>query len=163
MRHLLCVFVLIGVSVCIGCGRKSSGLEGVAKVAGTVTYQGKPVEGASVVFSPDGQGRPASGKTDASGRFQLTTLEANDGALPGKYQVAISKVEVESSGVDPTKADEMAKQFLKRQGGAAAKGEALKGGDIKNLLPEKYKDAKASGLTAEVTKGGKNDFPFTLD
>ena len=151
MRHLVCIVMLTGVGVCIGCGHKS-GLDGVVAVTGTVTYQGKPIDGASVAFSPDGKGRAASGRTDATGRFQLTTLDANDGALPGKYKVAISKVEVENAMT----ADQ-AMEWFKKNGGPPP------GGNIKNRLPDKYKDANASGQTAEVVKGGENDFSFKLD
>jgi Carboxypeptidase regulatory-like domain len=161
MRHLACILMLAGVSVWVGCAHKPA-VEGLVKVTGTVTYQGKPVEGATVVFSPEGKGRPASGRTDSSGRFQLTTLEANDGAMPGKYRVAISKFEGASSAATPPSADEMAKKFTQMRGRAAVKGGAAKLGGAKNLLPVKYRSPKTSGLTAEVPKDGK-DFSFSLD
>ena len=37
-----------------------------------------------------------------------------------------------------------------------------KGTTVTDLLPAKYKSAADSGLTAEVTKGGENDFTFPL-
>ncbi|MFG0335441.1 MAG: hypothetical protein ACF8TS_18945, partial [Maioricimonas sp. JB049] len=60
-----------------------------APVTGTVMYQGEPVEGATVVFTPAGsQATGAVAKTDASGKFELMTYEPGDGAIPGKYQVS---------------------------------------------------------------------------
>src|SRR5687767_3762775 len=106
MRHGTCALVVVGLSLCIGCGDTST-LAGVTKVEGTVTYKSAPIEGATVMFSPQGGGRAASGKTDASGRFQLTTVNLNDGALPGKYNVAISKVEDTEAAARPS-AEEMA-------------------------------------------------------
>ncbi len=162
MRYVIWLVVLAAVSVCIGCGQKS-GLEGTVPVTGTVTYQSKPVEGASVTLSPQGQGRAASGKTDASGRFKLTTLEADDGALPGTYQVAVSKIEDLDAAAHQMTPEDMVKAI---SGGKAAPmgptRPGTKGGGMKNALPEKYKNAQTSGLTAEVTKGGANDFKFDL-
>lgn len=134
----------------VGCGA-NSGIDGLVTVAGTVTYEGKPIEGASVIFGPEGDGRSASGITDPSGRFQLTTLKPNDGALPGKYKVAVSKVEVENA----MSADE-AREWFEKNGGPPP------GGNIKNRLPEKYKDMESSELSAEVNQDANNDFTFDL-
>jgi len=163
MRQCICLLVLTGLSVLIGCGRQA-GVEGVIKVTGTVTYQGKPVDGASVTFSPDSAtGRAASGRTDASGRFELTTLNAGDGVLAGSYKVAISKIE----DLDPAHhitAEEMAK--LAEQGKSvpiASMKTGQKGGGLKHHVPEKYEKADSSGLTATVKAGGDNKFEFTLE
>ena len=93
MRRGICLLVLVGLCVCVGCGRDAATIKGLVKVTGTVTYQSKPVDGATVTFSPVSGGRAAGGRTDAGGKFQLTTLNAGDGAPPGKYKVAVSKTE----------------------------------------------------------------------
>ena len=78
---------LIGTA---GCGPRTR-LEGLAPVEGTVTFQGKAVEGATVVFVPATAGkRAAIGTTDVTGRFRLTTKDPGDGALPGPYAIAVS-------------------------------------------------------------------------
>jgi len=59
------------------------------KVTGTVTLDGKPLSGATIVFAPQ-QGRPACGVTDARGRSALSTFDKDDGALPGVYRVTIT-------------------------------------------------------------------------
>jgi hypothetical protein len=151
VRRVLLTLLLTGAGLCLGCNRKP-GVEGVVAVSGTVTYQGKPVEGANVMFAPQNpEARSASGRTDASGRFQLTTLQSGDGAVCGAYKVAISKVQVEN----PMTADE-ARAWFEKNGGPPEPG------NVKNELPEDYKDAGKSGLTAEVTDGGANDFTFEL-
>ena len=71
-----------------GCG---SGNPATYTVAGTVTYRGKPVDSARVMFMPN-SGRPASGQTDARGRFTLRTYKDGDGAMGGENVVCISKM-----------------------------------------------------------------------
>ena len=148
MRHLMCLLLLTGSIFWMGCA--SAGLEGTIAASGTVTHNGQPVEGAAVVFSPEGEGRAASGLTDASGRFQLQTLTAGDGVMPGKYQVAISKTEVEGG-----MSEEESLAYAEKHGAPPTV-------TVKELLPEKYKSPATSGLTAEVTAGGKNEFTFDL-
>ena len=72
---LLGALLLAGVT---GCGASSD----LAKVSGVVTYKGQPVEGAVVAFHCNTASVPATGTTDASGRFTLTTLTPGDGAVP---------------------------------------------------------------------------------
>jgi len=48
---------------------------------------------------PPGDPKPM-GITDASGAFQLTSLHANDGALPGEYRVTIEQRQERASGED---------------------------------------------------------------
>lgn len=63
-------------------------------VSGSVSVDGKAAEGAIVVFCPvDGteqfkRERPM-GVADASGKFELTTFIAKDGAPPGDYKVLV--------------------------------------------------------------------------
>ncbi|MEX2172764.1 MAG: carboxypeptidase-like regulatory domain-containing protein [Pirellulaceae bacterium] len=147
MRHLMCLVVLATAAVAIGCG--SPALDGTVAVNGTVTYKGQPVEGATVMFMPDGDRRAASGMTDASGRFQLTTLTPEDGAMPGNYKVTVSKTEITAtrpSGDAPPPTENPQWPPL----------------TTAELLPVKYKLADTSGLTAEVASGATNDFPFDL-
>lgn len=57
---------------------------------GTVKLDGKVLAGATVTFlSQETGGRDASGTTDASGVFRLTTNQPNDGAFAGKYKVIV--------------------------------------------------------------------------
>src|SRR5262249_35449247 len=71
----------------LACGR--SGPE-MARVTGTVTYQGKPVTKGTVSFVATDPGRRnATGQLDAQGYYRLQTEEPGDGAEVGDYDVAL--------------------------------------------------------------------------
>ena len=156
LRFSLCV--LVGAAVVVGlAGCAPTSDVGASTVTGTVTLNGAPVEGATVSFVPaDDAGKIAAGTTDAQGKFTLTTVKAGDGAVPGAYNVAISKVEgaVAAGGAMTEES---------RQASMPGAGRAPAPVEVKDLLPTKYKSAKDSGLTAEVKSGGGNDFTFTLE
>jgi len=156
--------MVVGVTVLatLGCGRGGARLDTVP-VSGLVTLDGSPVEGAMVVFAPtSGSGMAASGKTDASGRYKLTTQNPNDGALAGNYLVTITKTVVLSDaaseavkpGMTPEEATKAAMEAYQKSGKAGPK--------FAEELPAKYKNPAASGFKADVVKGGKNEFDFPL-
>lgn len=111
-------------------------------VEGVVFYQGKPVEGATVVFNSPKENRAAYGVTDNAGLFSLTTFETGDGAVAGPQEVRISKIKTEQTTTDPELAVAPPKEI--------------------NLLPAKYADFKTSGLTAEVKSDAENRVEFRL-
>ena len=54
-------------------------------------FDGKPLPNASIQFVPQGDaGRDATGQTDASGHFTMSTLKPGDGVVPGDYKVVIT-------------------------------------------------------------------------
>jgi hypothetical protein len=79
--------LVLGAMLMVGCG--PSGPE-VATVEGLVTLDGKPLEGALVMFTPVAGGRPAAARTDEGGCYELQYTEARDGALLGEHVVSIS-------------------------------------------------------------------------
>ena len=126
-----------------GCNRDAGG-PAVVEVSGTVTQNGNAVEGANVVFYPEGGGTQSLASqavTDANGRCALSTHVGGGkfklGIVPGKYGVAITKVDTAS--IKSTLAPPP------------------------NLLPKKYATPKTSGLHVDVAAGKPNDFPFALD
>ena len=127
------------LAFCVGCGKEMNTNPATYKVRGTVTYQNKPVAGASVLFNKLDKSRGAVGKTDDQGIYQLTTYALNDGALPGEYRVQIMKYEEL-----PMNATE-AQMY-----------------NLKNQLPVKYSDAKKSGLSANVSESDNNVIDFAL-
>ena len=131
MSPLRSLALLSLVALSIGCGPPALKL---VPVSGVVTVDGKPIEGAAVMFSPEAGGRPAVGLTDAMGHFQLTTLKANDGALVGSHLVTVTKLE--TTGVEAD--DEGLSTPLTSE--------------VKQIwhVPKKYSSTKTSGLTAEV-------------
>ena len=75
-------FLTIAIAGCSG--------GGTVATRGTVKLDGKALAGATVTFlAQDEGGRDASGSTDASGVFRLTTFQPHDGAMPGKYKVIV--------------------------------------------------------------------------
>lgn len=127
----LCVMAPLG-----GCGR--SDLPPMAPVTGTVTVDGRPVEGATVLFHPTSQTdqpgatRPGAGTCDDNGQFQITTFRSGDGGLIGTHKVTVSKA------VDPS---------------SASPG---------NVFAWEYVDLATTPLTAEVTADGDNVFAFDV-
>ena len=80
----------------IGCDRPSN----IVPVTGTVLLDGKPLEGAAVLFHPEADEKPAVGITDNLGNFHLTTRTKGDGGRLGINRVSITK-----ERNDPTKHD----------------------------------------------------------
>jgi hypothetical protein len=111
-------------------------------VSGVVTLDGKPVEGAAIVFTPTGEGLPASGTTDAQGRYELMSLDKK-GATEGTHQVTVTKVQTVGTNRAPEGSDFSV------------------GVKTEFLVPQKYANAGSSGLTAEVKRGQK-EYNFDL-
>ncbi|HTN75584.1 MAG TPA: hypothetical protein VL096_10065 [Pirellulaceae bacterium] len=91
--YLRLVSLLVLLSA-VGCG--SAGEHGVASAGGTVTMGGNPVPDLVVTFTPQvaagsaNPGKSATGRTDAQGKFTLSTYAIGDGAIVGKHQVAVN-------------------------------------------------------------------------
>jgi hypothetical protein len=129
-----------------------------APVHGTVTYHGKPVEGAQVAFlCSQAGGRPAIGKTDAEGRYTLSTFGVNDGALIGRHSITISKFVFDRRAEATGKKSSLPTTFLPPDGMRDRAN-----GDAYYALPRKYSDVTQSGLTANVEPTGSEiDFCLT--
>src|SRR6188508_2469400 len=88
--------VLVGIAlaasltISAGCGR---GGQGLAKVKGTIKYNGKPVPNGTVNFMPDDGNKPsASGEIQPDGTYTLMTAQGSsnhEGAVIGKHKVII--------------------------------------------------------------------------
>lgn len=119
----------------VGCEGNSTPL---APVHGRVLRGGKPVPGATLVFTPDSSrgtaGPMARAETAPDGTFVLRTANAY-GAAPGWYRVTVMVLE---------------------DGGAAA-------GPPRSLLPDRYRDPELSGLSCQVRAGVENRIEFNVD
>jgi hypothetical protein len=148
-------------------------------VTGTVTYGGKPVEGASVMFmSKNPDGPRATGETDAEGKFSLTTYlgpkQILKGAIPDEYKVAIVKAPPPESaavgaGMDPSSPEYQKKSMeeMKRLAGPipGADSRAPTGPVARpkvSLLPERYANAETSLLKVTVVTGQNDPVEFKL-
>lgn len=75
----------------LGCG---DGHAGRVPVGGTVTVDGTQLVHGSVTFMPTGsEGKAGGGSIGADGRFQISSVNPNDGLIRGKYKVIISGIE----------------------------------------------------------------------
>lgn len=123
-----------------GCGG-SDGPE-MAKVTGKVTYQGKPLTKGTISFvSTDPSRSNANSVIGPDGSYSLQTTNPGDGAVVGDYKIVVSDVDPNSLNTP-------------------APGEPVK--KQERLIPEKYENPDASGLTRKVVSGS-NTFDIALE
>jgi hypothetical protein len=124
---------LLALAFLAGCGEGKT-----APVNGRVKFKdgsdASVLAGYSLTFESDEGKSSAVGDVNADGTFKLSTFGANDGAVPGKYRVAINQ----PNNPDPDKPP------------------------IKSKLPAKYANLDSSGLTVEV-KPGQNNIELELE
>jgi hypothetical protein len=99
------------------------------QIVGKVTFDGKPVPGAYIVFRGVGKERRlprADGYVEADGTYRLSTYTAFDGVPAGDYAITV----------------ELRKPLF-----------TLEGKRGPNLLPARYADSTTSGLTYTVKPG----------
>jgi len=140
-------FCVLAAVLSVGCGQRNP--LGTVPVSGTVTYNGQPVEAATVSFIPDGDGRPATAITAADGSYNLATLNWQ-GAVPGAYTAVVRKTDMALASTQPVTMEDALK--LNNRPPPAPK----------ELLPAKYADASRSPLKVEVKKGQKNAIDLPL-
>ncbi|WP_435020473.1 hypothetical protein TA3x_001848 [Tundrisphaera sp. TA3] len=129
-----------------GCGPAHPGL---AKVAGTVTLDGKPLPRGTIVFEAPDE-RPAIGQIEGGSIAEVTTYEPGDGAPQGRVKVAITANEDPPAGgsaevANPGDRKKMPANYMSG----------------KSLIPGRYNDPGTSGLSAEI-KPGENTVRFDL-
>ncbi|WP_153558308.1 carboxypeptidase-like regulatory domain-containing protein [Roseimaritima sediminicola] len=159
----LCAASTLGLALLaqVGCG--GPGNPPTYPVIGTLTQDGKPVADATVSFVSLDTNQSSVGRTDASGNFQLTTFESNDGAVPGEYKVRVFKFEpteelVATEVVSSVGDDEMEEMPSDYTDPGASREPAAP----KNLLPEIYNSVERTPLKATVTEGD-NKIDLSLD
>ena len=134
-----------------GCGGKYTPVP----VSGTVTLDGKPVEGATVYFyavGDEAEGRPAQGTTNKEGGFALSTMGQDDGALPRRYKVVVAKYV-------PTRPNLKIPDFPDTQEGRERKSDFMyqqfeaKGiQPFTNALPAVYGSSNTTPLEFDITE-----------
>lgn len=143
-------FLCLGAVAALGLFGCDSGPH-VVPVTGTVTINGKPLEGATVSFTPEESNAVKTLGTDTTGPEGNFKLMYNDrtGIAPGKYKVLISKQEAKAGVVIP---EEFKKDPVM----------AKMAGMTKESLPPAVSDAEESSFTREVKESGDNVFDFDI-
>lgn len=119
-----------------GCGSNTP-QAGLATVRGKITFNGQPVAGGLVVFTPDprrgGGGKPARSQTAPDGSFQLQ-LEDSNAIPPGWYRVSLAPP---PAIPDPLSASP--------------------------VFPTKLARPDMSGIEREVLAGNNHNFEFAIE
>ncbi len=146
------VLLLLGILVTAGMTGCSKGPPGpkTVSVAGTVSIDGKPVEGVEVHFVSE---KFASfGKTDAQGKYQLV-----QGAEPGANKVYFSKLVGGKIKADPASGiDETQLRMMAESAGGPSPDVA------KDIIPEDYRSAETTKLKYTVPEAGTTTADFKL-
>lgn len=141
------VVALMVMLLCLsGCGGPSDQPD-LGRVQGTITFDGQPLSGVVVVFQPD-SGRPARGRTDTEGKYELTYIRSTRGTKVGHNRVEIAPSEEDD---DPAE-NEVDTETVSRKRPAKFKSGKPK-------IPARY-NIKTE-LEADV-QPGNNTFDFEL-
>ena len=138
MRYSVCVLLACTLAPLVFAGCGGSSTPKTYPVTGVVTFQGRPLPDAVVMFFAEG-GRSATGATNAQGEFTLTTFVPGDGALSGPKKVALGEPAVEPKEGDYSVPEPKPPRF-----------------------PVRYTDPNQSGLQFEVKPGEENKFTIEL-
>jgi hypothetical protein len=153
-RWIVWSIALVQIALMMGCDSDTN--PKTYKVSGIISLKGQPVEKATLVFIPKGEnGNPATAVSSKDGRYELTTFNAADGAVPGEYSIKISKLEYKeertsTENVYANSEEESVNYKLSESAGAPPK----------NLLPAKYANPMTSGLTYTVPEANSS---FDID
>lgn len=132
-------FMLLLATIAVGCGKESG--PSCYPVRGTVTFDGKPVPEAQIVFHPQGNWpagvpRPIA-QADEQGQFVMTTWQTGDGAPAGVYTVTVELREPRQRGEETVR-------------------------DGRNLLPARYAKPNNSDLRCDVREQQENVVSLAL-
>ncbi|QDV25445.1 carboxypeptidase-like regulatory domain-containing protein [Aureliella helgolandensis] len=143
----------------LGCG----GVK-IYPVKGSVVLDDKAIEGALVVFSPQGGGEGAvtgTATTNANGEFKLTSLKGQ-GIPAGSYKITITKTPV-ADAAEISKAVEVSSdnaEYMEAAMGERSGSVYAAAAKNKDPFPAKYNSA--STLQETVAESDDNVFDFVL-
>lgn len=140
MRYFSLALLTYSIVTATGCTSSEQG-PATYPAAGTVTYQGKPIAGATITFHAQQKGVTAMAMTDDAGNFEVRTMfnsghQEKPGMAEGEYLVTVSKLDLSTikSTLSPPK----------------------------EMLPKKYGSPTSSPLTASVSTERENRYAFSL-
>jgi hypothetical protein len=152
--------ILTGIAgLCCGCSgapdKWMENLPDTVPAEGVLLLDGKAVEGAAIVLSPnDPGGFAASAISGSSGRFRLQAFPTKEGAVPGSYRVVVTKNEPSGSGA--WKPEDFGED-------AAHAAASPPPSSMKNVLPARFADPKSSGVAVTIPPDGASDLTIDLN
>ena len=163
------LLIIIILATATSCSSTTPDLPKTTSVKGTVTYQGEPLKGASIIFSNTGEKASANATvnaiTDESGQFELKSYfgarTEKTGVIPGTYKVTVLKM------VPPGKMTEAEYEAIVAEADRIVAGggvltQAQTPPELQQKIPRQYSDATVSKLEATVVADQENDFQFDL-
>lgn len=156
-RRWLAVWANTLVLGMAGC---SSNLPDVEYVEGTVQYEGSPLAGAIVSFTPVKRdaGLPAYGKTGPDGTFRLTAAlttarggRSGGGTASGEYVVTVTKMGQSGSPETLNEDPDAPRRPTRRPP------------EPVYLVPRVFSEVSTSPLRVTIEPGKTNSFEFTLE
>jgi len=167
---LACSTVAAALVGCGGGGDAKVKVPDVVPAAGTVTYNEKPLEGASVLFMSAETKKNSwacAGQTDAAGKFEITSTFSPStqvkGLPAGEYTVVVTKME-KTKTMTPAEIDAMKKEMDEKAMQAAKSG----GNPVTvqpktpSMIPEKYGADTTSDLKVKIEKPGNPKIELKL-
>ena len=127
-------------------------------VSGIVMYKNAPVEGAVVTFYNEKAPRNASGTTDKDGKFTLTMIDPNDGAVAGSNVITVTKSDAAAAPAvsnGPPSPEDLAKKMSEMKMGDPKAKKAS------GSLPAKYGSQTTTPLKEDVS-ASNNQFTLQL-
>ncbi|WP_417849166.1 carboxypeptidase regulatory-like domain-containing protein [Thalassoglobus sp.] len=127
-----------------GCGQGGADDQpDLGRVSGTVFFEGEVLPGASISFIPE-EGRPATGKTDEQGMYELVYIRDTRGCKVGQNKVVITTVG-EGEDLEELDGDDLDQSQLQR---------------VVEKVPAKY---NANSELIAIVNPGENTFDFRLE
>ena len=146
-------FTILCLCLVMGCG---TAVDPTYQVTGTVTLDGKPVDGAVISFvpqTPTDVTDAAAGTTKPDGTYVLSTFVAGDGAKDGQYAIRVSKyVNKDGSVVETEPEPAPGAEPVRFEGYGKGANPMTSAPLPKNVLPKKYEQQETSGLSFKVEK-----------
>ncbi len=149
-------FTALILATMLGCGDGGVSGPAFAPVSGVVTLDGKPVEGAAIIFSPKKEGTMSMAISDADGKFVMKSGSGRKGAAVGDHNVTVN-LSVSTEAEVKTTDDGLAPAMPNELGSDVPKPKPARVGFI---VPERY--SKPGALSVTVPAGGLSGHKLEL-
>lgn len=154
MKRRDCLAAIIFTAIA-GCGGGVSG-PAFVPVSGVVLLDGKPVDGATIVFTPKKEGTMSMALSAPDGSFAMKSGSGRKGAAVGDHDVTVMLSLSTEPEAKPT-GDGLAPPLAIELSNDPPKAKPVKVGFV---IPERY--SKPGALTVTVPSGGLTGYKLEL-